>query len=138
MIDGIDGADVKVKQQQLRRQSIIGEPRKSANNDNNRAATKGRRSDLLSVPRGSHHGGDGLRRRDPLVSDVPLPPGVKCIDPQNDLLFAHWPEFIKYAKYVVQEMRPSTAWLGQCIPGYFSCEIAPGRERASSSTPLEL
>lgn len=110
-----DYADL-TRQQKLRRKSVVGEPKKSTNgNDDGGAAVavvaggaRGRRvvsavaptklldpklaavPNSLQVPAGS--------RRRILVSAVPLPDGVDCIDTQDDLFFTHWPEFISYAK----------------------------------------
>jgi hypothetical protein len=37
-------------------------------------------------------------KREPIISPVPLPPGVECIDPVDDSFLEYWSDFIKYLK----------------------------------------
>ena len=103
--------DVRTRQQQLRRKSVVGKPRKSPNVASastkasavvpNVAQENGEGNNLCllgKVPRPPRAEPEAVVRRSPLPSVVALPPEVEAIDPEEDHFFAHWPEFIKYAK----------------------------------------
>ena len=36
---------------------------------------------------------------EPIVSPVPLPPGVVCIDPVDDETLVYFPEFVRYLRH---------------------------------------
>lgn len=36
---------------------------------------------------------------EPIVSPVPLPPGVECIDPVDDETLVYFPEFVRYLRH---------------------------------------
>merc|ERR1712066_1214338 len=56
-----------------------------------------------TTPRGQHQLLDSIEllaaKPEPIVSPVPLPPDVVCIDPVDDETLAYFPEFVRYLRH---------------------------------------